>query len=136
MTARTKARKRALDILFECELRSLPLGETLTERVAIGEPPVNEYTITLVEGVAEHREQIDALLTKRAEGWTLARMPTVDRNILRIGAFEVLHNDDVPDQVAISEAVGLARELSTDESPAFVNGMLAALVRDKTQQVG
>ena len=136
MGARTRARKRALDILYECELRGLPLGETLAERVTLGEPPVNDYTITLVEGVARQRDQIDAVLAGRAEGWTLARMPAVDRNILRIGAFEVLHNDDVPDEVAISEAVGLARDLSTDDSPTFVNGLLAAIVRDKAQQVG
>lgn len=136
MSARTKARKRALDILFESEARGLSSGATLAERIRIADPPVHEYTITVVEGVAAHLAEIDAVLAERAEGWTLARMPAVDRNILRIGAFEVLHKDDVPDEVAISEAVGLARELSTDESPGFVNGLLAAVVRDKADLPG
>jgi transcription antitermination protein NusB len=129
--ARTKARKRALDILFESELRRAPVPETLAARVTAGEPPVGEYTVELVEGVANRGEEIDGLLTRFSQGWTLARMPAVDRNILRIGAFEVLFRDDVPDEVAVSEAVGLARELSTDESGPFVNGLLAALARSK-----
>jgi transcription antitermination protein NusB len=129
--ARTKARKRALDILFEAELRGAPVADTLADRVAAGDPPVGEYTVSLVEGVLDRREQIDELLTRFAEGWTLARMPAVDRNILRIGAYEVLYAEDVPDHVAVSEAVGLARELSTDDSPPFVNGLLAALARSK-----
>lgn len=133
MGARTKARKRALDILFECELRGIPVVPTLAERVSGGEPPVGEYTVELVEGVAGRRDEIDGLLTRYAEGWSLARMPAVDRNILRIGAYEVLFNDDVPDEVAVSEAVGLARDLSTDESPTFVNGLLAALARNKAR---
>jgi len=131
VSARTKARKRALDILFECELRGIPVVATLAERVAAAEPPVGEYTVELVEGVSGHRDDIDDMLTRYAEGWTLARMPAVDRNILRIAAYEVLFNDDVPDEVAVSEAVGLARDLSTDESPSFVNGLLAALARAK-----
>jgi len=131
VSARTKARKRALDILFECELRGIPVVETLAQRIAAAEPPVGEYTVELVEGVSGHRDEIDDMLTRYAEGWTLARMPAVDRNILRIAAFEVLFNDDVPDEVAVSEAVGLARDLSTDESPTFVNGLLAALARAK-----
>jgi len=136
VAARTKARKRALDILFECELRGVPVVETLAERVAVGEPPVSEYTVELVEGVSAHRDEIDDAITRYAEGWTLARMPAVDRNILRIGAFEVLFNDDVPDEVAVSEAVGLARDLSTDESPQYVNGLLAALTRGKPTLLG
>jgi len=131
VSARTKARKRALDILFECELRGIPVVETLAQRIAAAEPPVGEYTVELVEGVSGHRDEIDDMLTRYAEGWTLARMPAVDRNILRIAAFEVLFNDEVPDEVAVSEAVGLARDLSTDESPTFVNGLLAALARAK-----
>jgi len=131
MAARSKARKRALDILFECEVRGLRLGETLGERVAAAEPPVNEYTVTLIEGVAEHQTRIDELLTTYAQGWSLKRMPTVDRNALRLGAFEVLYADEVPDAVAISEAMNLVRDLSTDESPAFVNGVLGNIVRNK-----
>lgn len=131
MGARTKARKRALDILFESELRRAPVLETLAARVAAGEPPVGEYTVELVEGVTNRHEEIDELITRFSQGWTLQRMPAVDRNILRIGAYEVLFRDDVPDEVAVSEAVGLARELSTDESAPFVNGLLAALARSK-----
>jgi transcription antitermination protein NusB len=129
--ARSKARKRALDILFESEMRDAPALETLAARVAAADPPVSEYTRSLVEGVSARREDIDEILDRYAEGWTLARMPAVDRNVLRIGAYEVLFSDDVPDEVAVSEAVGLTRELSTDESPPFVNGLLAALARSK-----
>ncbi len=131
MAARSKARKRALDVLFECEVRGLPLGATLDERVLAAEPPVNEYTVELIRGVAEHQRRIDELLTTYAEGWSLERMPTVDRNALRIGVFEILYVDGVPDPVAISEAMHLVRDLSTDDSPAFVNGVLATILRDK-----
>jgi transcription antitermination protein NusB len=130
MSARSKSRKRALDILFESEMRGLPLGATLEERRA-GEDPMNLYTVQLVEGVASEIASIDAVIAERSQGWTLARMPAVDRNILRIGVYEVLYNEDVPDEVAISEAVGLARDLSTKDSPVFVNGLLAAVVRGK-----
>jgi N utilization substance protein B len=92
---------------------------------------MSEYAISLVEGVVAHRERIDELLSTYAVGWTLDRMPVVDRNLLRIGTYEILYRDDVPDAVAISEAVSLARELSTDESPAFVNGLLARIVELK-----
>ena len=131
MAARSKARKRALDILFECEVRGLPLGETLDERVIGGEPPVNEYTVTLIRGIVDHQARIDELISTYAQGWSLERMPAVDRNVLRLGVLEVLYVDDVPDAVAVSEAMNLVRELSTDESPAFVNGVLGAILRDK-----
>ena len=131
MAARTKARKRALDVLFESELQSVDLGTALSRRLARADPPLNEYTVALVEGVIAHRQRIDELLSTYSVGWTLERMPAVDRNVLRLGAFEVLYRDDVPDAVAISEAVGLARDLSTDESPAFVNGLLARLAEVK-----
>ena len=131
MAARTKARKRALDVLFECEVRGLPLGSTLDERVVAAEPPVNEYTVELIRGVSEHQARIDELLATYAQGWTLARMPSVDRNVLRLGVFEVLWVDDVPDAVAISEAMSLVRDLSTDDSPGFVNGVLGNILRDK-----
>lgn len=131
MGARTKARKRALDVLFEGELRGAVLGSTLADRVASAEPPVNAYTVTIVEGVSEHQQRIDELLATYSVGWSLERMPTVDRNLLRIAAWEILYAEDVPDTVAVSEAVNLAGELSTDESPAFVNGLLARLVEVK-----
>jgi N utilization substance protein B len=129
--ARTKARKRALDVLFEADQRGADVLETLGERVAVGEPPVPDYTVALVEGVVAQRDRIDELLTTYSQGWSLDRMPAVDRAVLRLGTFELLWRDDVPDPVVISEAVGLARQLSTDESPAFVNGVLGALLREK-----
>jgi transcription antitermination protein NusB len=131
MSARSKARKRALDVLYESEVRGLPVGGTLSDRVADNDPPVNEFNVALVEGVAEHISAIDDLLGTHSVGWTLDRMPAVDRNILRIGVYELLFDEQVPDVVAVSEAVSLARDLSTDESPAFVNGLLARLLQLK-----
>jgi transcription antitermination protein NusB len=129
--ARSKARKRALDILYEAEIRSQPVLAVLEERLAAASPPVSPYAAQLVHGVQAHRDQIDELLAGHARGWTLDRMPAVDRNILRIGAYELLWQDDVPDAVAISEGVQLARDLSTDGSPSFVNGLLARLLELK-----
>ena len=131
MSARTKARKRAVDILFEAEQRKLPPVQVLADRVAQSDPPVPEYTVSLVEGVTAHLERIDELLSTYSQGWTLDRMPAVDRALLRIGAFEVLFAEDVPDAVAVNEAVDLARSLSTDDSPAFVNGLLGRIVELK-----
>lgn len=131
MSARTKARKRALDVLFECDLRSSDTLETLAQRLAQAEPPVPEYTVTLVEGVVAHRGRIDDLIQTHSQGWTLERMPVVDRNLLRIGIFELLWVDETPDGVVLSEAVNLAQQLSTDESAAFVNGVLAKLLAEK-----
>ncbi len=136
MPARTKARKRALDILFASELRGEDAVEALDRAVADGEGPTNDYTSFLVRGVGEHRVRIDELLATYSQGWSLVRMPAVDRNVLRIGAFELLYVEDVPDPVAVSEAMGLVRELSTDESPQFVNGVLGALQRDKSSLTG
>jgi N utilization substance protein B len=132
VSARGKARKRALDVLFESEVRGLELDGTLQERLDAGEPPVADYTVELVRGVVDHRSRIDALVASYSEGWSLERMPAVDRNVLRIGVFEILYVDDVPDGVAVSEAVHLAQDLSTDESPAFVNGVLGTIVRNKS----
>lgn len=136
MAARSKARKRALDHLYACEMRGDDPVATLEAALEAGDAPNNPYTEVLIRGVGEHRARIDELLEQYAEGWTLARMPAVDRNVLRIGAFEVLFSDEIPDGVAVSEAMALVRELSTDESPAFVNGVLGALQRDKDQLVG
>jgi transcription antitermination protein NusB len=129
--ARSKARKRALDVLFEADLRHQPVLDVLAERAADKIPPLPAYAAELVRGVHEHQERIDELIGGNAQGWTLERMPAVDRNILRIGAYEVLWADGVPDAVAISEAVQLARDLSTEGSPAFVNGLLARLLELK-----
>ena len=131
MGARSKARKRALDVLFESAERGVDPLETLRVRLAQSDPPVPEYAVRLVEGVTAHRERIDELLSTYAEQWTLDRMPGVDLAALRIGAFELLWCDDVPDAVAISEAVELTSRLSTDESPTFVNGLLARLLQLK-----
>ena len=129
--SRSKARKRALDILFEADQRGLDPVRLLADRIADPAAHVPEYAVTVVEGVAAHRERIDELLSTYAHGWTLDRMPAVDRAVLRLGAWELLYNDEVPDAVAIDEAVALAGALSTDESPGFVNGLLARLLQVK-----
>jgi transcription antitermination protein NusB len=126
--ARSKARKRAVDVLYEADLRDLDPAALLSERVGAPEvEPVSDYTITLVEGVAKNRRRIDELLVEHAEGWTLVRMPAVDRAVLRLGLFELLWSDDVPPAVAIDEAVELVKTLSTDDSPRFVNGVLGRI---------
>jgi N utilization substance protein B len=132
MGARTKYRKRALDVLFESELQGLPLGGSLPARLETNDPPINAYTARLVEGVAAHQEQIDALIGEHARGWTLDRMPGVDRNLVRVAVYEILHVDDVPGPVAVSEAVALAADLSTDESPSFVSGLLSRILEVST----
>ncbi len=131
MGARSKARKRALDVLYEAAQRSADPMATLRERLAQSDPPVPEYATELVEGVVTHQERIDELLATYAESWTLERMPPVDLAALRIGAYELLWCDDVPDGVAVSEAVALVSSLSTDESAGFVNGLLARLLQLK-----
>jgi N utilization substance protein B len=129
VSARSKARKRALDILFEADQRGLNAETLLAQRIAkpATEHALSEYTIELVEGVVAKWNQINELLASYSQGWTIERMPAVDRAILRIGAWEVLYSETVPDGVAISEAVVLATSLSTDDSPTFVNGLLARL---------
>ena len=131
MAARTKARKRALDVLYASDLRAENPVDALERAIADGEGPGNDYTTTLVRGVVEHQARIDELLATYAQGWTLERLPAVDRNVLRLGVFEVLYADDVPDTVAVTEAMSLVRDLSTDESPQFVNGVLGNIVRNK-----
>ena len=133
MAARSKARKRALDILFEADQRGINASTLLAERLAApGDgPPLNPYAAELVEGVVAHWGEINELLTTYSHGWTVDRMPGVDRAILRLGTWEIVWNDAVPDPVAISEAVELATSLSTDESPSFVNGLLARVAEVK-----
>ena len=131
MAARSKARKRALDVLFEAEQRGEPPLAVLEARTIQADPPIGSYAIELVQGVQAHRDDIDDLLARHARGWTLERMPAVDRNILRIGAYELLWGAEIPEAVAISEAVLLAKDLSTDASPAFVNGLLGKLAELK-----
>ena len=136
MAARTKARKRALDLLYASDLRGESATVALDRAIEEGEGPTNAYTADLVRGVVEHLARIDEVLSSYSEGWTLDRMPAVDRNVLRLGVFELLYVDDVPDAVAVSEAMALVRDLSTDESPAFVNGVLGNIVRDRELLVG
>jgi len=131
MAARSKARKRAIDVLYAAELRGRDRREQLADEVAAGQPPVNDYTVRLVEGVAANAADIDRLIDEHASGWSLERLPDVDRAILRMAVFELLWADDVPDPVVIDEAVELAKTLSTDDSPAFVNGVLGAISEAK-----
>jgi N utilization substance protein B len=131
MGARSKARKRALDILYASELRGEEPTTALDRAIAAGEGPTNDYTSELVRGVVEHRSRIDELLADYSEDWTLDRMPAVDRNVLRLGVFELMWADDVPDAVAVTEAIALVRDLSTDDSPGFVNGILGNILRSK-----
>ena len=132
--ARRKARKRAIDVLYEAEIRGVDPVTLLADRVGSPDvPPVNDYTVTLVEGVVANRARIDDLLAEHSEGWSLQRMPPVDLAVLRMGLYELLWAHDVPDPVVIDEAVELAKTLSTDESPKFVNGVLARVLRDASE---
>ena len=117
-------------MLYESEVRGLSLDGTLQQRLDDNDPPVAEFTAALVRGVAAERERLDEVLTSYAQGWGLGRMPALDRNALRLAVYELLFTD-VPGEVAVSEAVELVTELSTDESPSFVNGVLAAVLRDR-----
>jgi transcription antitermination protein NusB len=131
--ARSRARKKALDILYAAEMRGEDTIGYLDRAIESGEGPSNPYAALLVRGVAEHRARIDELLTEYSQGWALNRMPAVDRNVLRIGVWELLWSEDVPGAVAVDEAVALVRDLSTDDSPGFVNGVLGAMLRSKDE---
>ena len=128
-TARSKARKRALDLLFAAEARGMSAGDLLDQQIGEGQVPNNPFTVKLVRGVVADAERIDALISQFAKDWSLARMPAVDRNVLRVGVWELLDGDVVA-EVAISEATALVTELSTDDSPSFVNGVLSAVAKD------
>ncbi|TVS84267.1 transcription antitermination factor NusB [Mycobacterium helveticum] len=126
---RHHARKRAVDLLFEAEARGLSPGEAVEVRTALAEAqpdvaPLHPYTVTVARGVGENSAHIDDLISSHLQGWTLDRLPAVDRAILRVAVWELLYADDVPEPVAVDEAVQLAKELSTDESPGFLNGVL------------
>lgn len=130
MPARRKARKRALDVLYEADLRDLPPVQVLVtylDRIAKPRPDHLDYTVTLIEGVAKNLDRIDELIASYAEGWTIDRMPVVDRNLARIAVFELLYVGEIDDPVAISEAVELAKQMSTDDSPRFLNGILGRI---------
>jgi N utilization substance protein B len=132
VAARSKARKRAIDVLYESDLRGADPLTTLRERVELADPPVNPFTVEVVEGVQRHRRGIDDILTAYSDGWSIDRMPGVDRAVLRLGVYELLWGAATPDAVIIDEAVELAKSLSTDESPRFVNGVLARVLRDRS----
>jgi N utilization substance protein B len=130
MSARRKARKRALDVLYEADMRGDPIVEVLGSalaRIPDPRPAHLGYTTTLVEGVAAHLDRIDELVASYAEGWTLDRMPVIDRNLARLAVYELLYVDEIDDPVAINEAVELAKQLSTDDSPRFLNGLLGRI---------
>jgi N utilization substance protein B len=128
MAARSKARKRAVDVLYEADVRGDDRLSVLRDRIETANPPVPEHTVRLVEGVAEHAARIDELIDAHASNWSIDRLPDVDRAILRMATFELLWADDVPDVVVIDEAVELAKALSTDDSPGYVNGVLGAIL--------
>ena len=126
--SRRQARRRAVEMLYEAAQRDADAVTLLADRVgAVEVDPIGDYTIALVEGVTARLERIDELLAEHSQGWTLERMPPVDLAVLRVGVWELLWATDVPDPVAIDEAVGLAKELSTDDSPRFVNGVLGRI---------
>ena len=130
MTARRKARKRALDVLYEADLRRTPITDSLeayVERLESPRPEQLWYTEALVEGVAAQLDRVDELIASYAEGWTLERMPVVDRNLARIAVYELVYVDEIDDAVAITEAVELAKTLSTEDSPRFLNGLLGRI---------
>lgn len=136
MSARGKARRRAVEILFEAEQRSEDAREVMERRRMHSDSLVSPYAEELVLGVTVRRGELDEYLETYSQGWTLERMPAVDRNVLRVGAWELLFNDDVPDGVAVAEAVSLAKELAGDDSPRFVNGLLGRLQQMKSTLLG
>jgi N utilization substance protein B len=127
VAARRRARKRALELLFEAEQRGMNVGDLLEQRIAAPttQHPLPEYAVELVRGVLAHWREIEEILTTWSQGWNLERMAAVDRAALRLGVWEIVWNDEVPDMVAVSEAVDLVQSMSTDDSPGFVNGLLA-----------
>ncbi|MEJ3403735.1 transcription antitermination factor NusB [Rathayibacter sp. YIM 133350] len=136
MSARTKARKRALDILYVADMRQISVPQALAAEAerAASEPERETswlYAREIVDGVVDHQAEIDELIETYAQGWTLKRMPAIDRALLRIGIWEIVYNEHVPDAVAISEAVEAATVLSTDDSAGFVNGLLAKIAQVK-----
>ena len=135
MSARSKARKQALDLLYETDIRGTNLLETLVSRDIPAEGPdarpIREYTRELVNGVSENRRKIDELITTHAQGWDMDRLPAVDRNILRLGIFEILWSSAVPTSVAIDEALALAKELSSDDSSKYIHGVLGRIASIK-----
>ena len=135
MSARSKARKHSLDILYEADIRKSDALSIIDQRLNLGEdadlPPVRDYTKELVSGVTEHKRKIDELIATYIQGWDLDRLAAVDRNILRIAIFELLWADGIPDAVAIDEALVLAKDLSTEDSAGYIHGVLAKITSIK-----
>lgn len=136
MSARTKARKRAVDALFAADIRELSAVDLLAEAEQLSDEREHQqeifsYASQCVQGVTENGQEIDDTLETYAQGWTIARMPALDRAILRLATWEILFNHEVPDPVAVDEAVELAKEYSTDDSPGFINGLLSKIVSTK-----
>lgn len=132
--SRRAARKRALDVLYEADLKDAPIPQVLARHLdPDAEEPLPDFSVALVRGVHRHREQLDTLITATAKDWTLSRMPVVDRNLLRIAIYEILHDPEVPAAVAINEAVDLAKELSTDDSGRFINGLLGRITAQQSE---
>jgi len=130
--ARSKARKRALDVLFEAEVRGEPVLDLLEQRIIEASPPVSEYAAELVRGVSVHWARIDELIAEYAQGWTLERMPAVDRNILRLAIYEMLYERDTPKLVVVDEAIELAKKFGSEQSGRFINGLLDGLLKQHT----
>ena len=135
MSTRSKARKAALDLLYESDIRKTSPQTLLTKRVTELEYVIRDFTKDLVDGVESHRRKIDELITTYSQGWDMDRMPVVDRNILRLGIYELLWSESVPTSVAISEALELAQTLSTDDSSKYINGVLSKVLEIKSDLV-
>ncbi len=137
MSSRTKSRKRAIDALFAADLRGISPQETLTEAKDANSDRQNQdeifgYASEIVTGFDSHRDEVDAYLEAYSQGWSIERMPAVDRAIMRVATWEIVFNDDIPDAVAVNEAVELAKEYSTDDSPGFINGLLQKIASTKS----
>ena len=131
MSTRSKSRKAALDLLYEADIRGRSASDLLSTRLSDEETYIREYTAQLLEGIATYRRKIDELIILHAQGWDMDRMPAVDRNILRIAIYELLWNKDIPEKVAINEALELAKVLSTDDSVSYINGVLSTIVTNR-----
>ena len=131
MSARSKARKQTLDLLYEADIRGASAADLLLQRDVVEEGPdarpIREFTKTLIAGVTENKRKIDELISTYAQGWDMDRLPAVDRNILRLGIYEIVWSSDLDDGIAIDEALTLAKELSTDESAGYIHGVLGRI---------
>ena len=131
MSTRSKSRKAALDLLYEADIRGRSASDLLSTRLSDEETYIREYTAQLLEGIATYRRKIDELIILHAQGWDMDRMPAVDRNILRIAIYELLWSKEVPEKVAINEALELAKVLSTDDSVSYINGVLSTIATNR-----